>query len=130
MTRPLLIAALACGAACASAQTAVYRCGSTYSEKPCADGTTVQGLSAPDAADVAASRRETQRQAKAADAMEQARLKQEAQPVSAYIPKEKTEETPKLHKPEVFVVRQAAKKKPAGKKKNEPKETDAGSKRG
>jgi hypothetical protein len=118
MKRSLLIALLACSAAAAGAQT-IYRCGSsTYSEQPCAEGTTVQALRAPDPADAAASRKENERQAKAAEAMERARLKEEARPVAAYIPKEKVEDTPKLHKPEVFTARAPGdKKKPAKKKK-------------
>jgi hypothetical protein len=116
MKRQLIIAVLACGAAAANAQGAIYRCGSTYSERPCADGTAVQALSAPAAADVAASRQEAERQAKAADAMEKARLKEEAKPVAAYIPKEKVEETPKLHKPEVFIARGVVERKAAKKK--------------
>jgi hypothetical protein len=119
MKRQLLIALLACGAGmAANAQTTIYRCGSTYSEQPCANGTPVQALRAPDAAAVAASRKESERQAKAADEMQKARLEAEAKPVPVYIPKEKVEEeTPKLHKPEVFVARGPAVKKAVKKKK-------------
>lgn len=120
MKRQLLIALLACGAAAAGAQT-IYRCGNTYSERPCPDGAALQPLRAPDPADAAAARKENERQAKAADAMEKARLKEEAKPVSAYIPKERVEDTPKLHKPEVFTAKAPGQKKPAQKKKSQKK---------
>lgn len=119
MKRPLLIALLACAAAAAGAQT-IYRCGSTYSERPCDEATVtvVQAPRAPDAAEEAvAARKENERQRRAAEAMEKARLKEEAKPVAAYIPQEKVEPTPQLHKPEVFTARVPGEKK-AAKKKN------------
>lgn len=124
MKRQLLIALLACGAAAAGAQT-IYRCGSTYSERPCDQATVAQALRAPDAADAAAARKENERQLKAAEAMEKARLKEEAKPVAAYIPKQKVEETPRLHKPEVFVAKVPGEKKKASKKKGEKGEKGA-----
>jgi hypothetical protein len=114
-----LIAALLAGACCAAGAQTIYRCGNTYSERACPDGTVVEAMRAPDAADVAASRKETEREMKAADAMEKARLKEEAKPVAAYIPKEKAEAPIKPHTPEVFVARAPGeKKKPAKKKKS------------
>jgi hypothetical protein len=113
MTRQLLIALLAACGAAAGAQPAIYRCGSTYSEKPCANGSAVEPVRAAASGDISASRKETERQAKAADAMEKARLKEEAKPVAAYIPKEKAEAhpNPKLPKPEVFTATSGAPKK-------------------
>ena len=116
MKRQLIIALLACGCGAAGAQT-IYRCGSTYSERPCTEGATVQGLRAPDVADAAASRKETEREMKVANAMEQARLKEEAKPVAAYIPKEKVEPAVKPHKLEVFTARAPGEKKKSAKKK-------------
>ena len=55
------------------------------------------------------------RDAKLADAMEKARLKEEAKPVAVYIPKEIPVEKIAEHKPEVFTARvpgAAHKKKP------------------
>jgi hypothetical protein len=47
-----------------------------------------------------------QRDARMADAMEQARLKEEAKPVAAYIPKqESSRPTPALKSPEIFTAR-------------------------
>jgi 5-deoxy-D-glucuronate isomerase len=58
------------------------------------------------------------RDAKLADTMEKARLKEEAKPVAAYIPKEKAAEKVAEHKIEVFTARAPGdKKKPAKKKK-------------
>jgi hypothetical protein len=51
-----------------------------------------------------------------ANAMEKARLKEEAKPVSVYIPKEEKQEPVKPHKIEVFTVRVPGEKKPAKKK--------------
>jgi hypothetical protein len=57
------------------------------------------------------------RDAKLADEMEKARLKEEAKPVSVYIPKEQTQEI-KEHRPEVFTAGvPGSKKKKAAKKK-------------
>jgi hypothetical protein len=58
------------------------------------------------------------RDAKLANEMEKARLKEEAKPVAAYIPKEQPQEI-KEHRPEVFTagVPGSKKKKPAKKKK-------------
>ena len=114
----IIIALLACGCGAASAQT-IYRCGNTYSEQPCPAGTTVQAARPADSAEVAASRKETELQMKVADAMEKARLTEEAKPVAAYIPKEQVEQAAKPHKIEVFTARAPGeKKKSAGKKKS------------
>ena len=116
MKRQLLIAFLACSAAAASAQT-VYRCGNAYSEQACDNPTMVlYGVHAPTAAQVAAARSETEREMKAADAMEKARLKEEAKPVAVYIPQEKAEKIAE-HKPEVFTARVPGAKHKKAKKK-------------
>jgi 5-deoxy-D-glucuronate isomerase len=63
-------------------------------------------------------RENTARDAKLADAMEKARLKEEAKPTSVYIPKEKAAEKVTDHKIDVFTAKAPGdKKKPAKKKK-------------
>ena len=119
MKRQLTIAiAISCIGAAAGAQT-IYRCGSTYSQQPCAGATAVEASSrTPTSAEAEAARKQAERDMKLATAMETTRLREEAKPVAAYIPKEKVEEAPKPHQPEVFVARvPGEKKKPAKKKK-------------
>jgi hypothetical protein len=124
MKRQLLIALFVCSATAAGAQT-IYRCGSTYSGQPCPGGTTVEAARPSTAAEATAARRETEREARVADAMEQARVREEAKPVPAYIPKEKAEAT-KQHMPEVFTAKvPGEKKKPAKKKKSDKREKSA-----
>lgn len=72
----------------------------------------------PTAREVQQARENARRDQQLADAMEKARLKEEAKPVAAYIPKEKPQAEIKEHKPEVFVAGvPGAKKKKAAKKK-------------
>jgi hypothetical protein len=70
---------------------------------------------------------QAQRDQKAADAMEKARLKAEAKPAQVYIPPPKSQDTkasPPLRKPEVFVATVPAKPgdKPANKPRKKAKE--------
>lgn len=123
MKRQLLIALFACSATAVGAQT-IYRCGNTYSEQPCPGGTTVEAARPPTAAEAAAARRETEREAKVAEAMEKARVKEEAKPVPAYIPTEKAEAT-KQHAPEVFTAKVPGEKKKPAKKKSDKREKSA-----
>ena len=93
MTRTIdaLFAALAaCAVLPAAAQTAGY---------------------APTAKEAQLAHENAMRDAKLADAMEKARLKEEAKPVSAYIPKDKPQPDIKEHKPEVFLARMPGAKK-------------------
>lgn len=60
----------------AAAQT-VYRCGSSYSQEPCAGGKAVDVTDKASAADAARATRGAQVDAQRADAMEKARLAQE-----------------------------------------------------
>jgi hypothetical protein len=71
----------------------------------------------PTAREVKQSRDNTRRDQKLADAMEKARLKEEAKPAAAYIPKEPPQPVIKEHKPEVFVAAVPGAKKKAAKKK-------------
>lgn len=70
----LLLAALGCGAA--SAQT-VYRCGNSYSQKPCAGGTAVDAADPRSAAQAADTTAAAKRNAQAANALEKERLAQD-----------------------------------------------------
>lgn len=57
----------------------VYRCGNTYSQKPCADAVVVDVGDPRSAVQKAQADAETRREFTAANAMEKARLKEEAQ---------------------------------------------------
>jgi hypothetical protein len=81
-----MVFALVLVAALPAAAQAVYRCGNTYSQQPCPGGSAVDAAAkAPGAKEQATAREETKREAKAADAMEKARLKEEARPAQVYI---------------------------------------------
>lgn len=61
----------------------------------------------PTAREIQQARANAARDRKLADDMEKARLKEEAKPVAAYIPKQekvREEKTPKLRQPEVFMA--------------------------
>jgi hypothetical protein len=64
----------------------VYRCGNTYSQQPCADGKLVAASDSRSAAQKSQTDDATKRDAKVADAMEKARLKEEAKPVPVGMP--------------------------------------------
>ena len=70
----------------------------------------------PSVSDAKQAHENAMRDAKLADAMEKARLKEEAKPVAVYIPPEKKAEEIKEHKPDVFVVRVPGEKKAKKKK--------------
>jgi hypothetical protein len=73
----------------------------------------------PSESDARQARENAKRDAKMADAMEKARLQEDARPVSAYIPKEQAQPVIKEHRPELFTaaVPGEKKKKKSGKKK-------------
>lgn len=123
----LLGAALAAGAATAGAE-GIYRCGDSYSQQPCPGGKLVDAADARSAGQKSQTDQAVRRDAKAADAMEKARLKEEARPAQLLMPPQKAQEaTPKpvaaskTHKPGQFTA--VAPKKPGdvppGKKKRE-----------
>jgi hypothetical protein len=142
---PALIFAAACtlGAAQSAAAQGVYRCGDSYSQQPCPGGALVPA----DDARSESQRKQTQdaarRDGKAADAMEKARLKEEAKPVQAYLPPPASEPAAdekkpgaavKPKKPQYFTAapprkpgEAAGKKKSKAKKKKHPaaKKSDA-----
>ena len=96
-------AALCLAACCLSASAQeIYRCGNAYSQKPCAGGAVVQADDPRSAQQRQEAQEVARRDAKVADEMEARRVKLEAQPVQAYIPKaaakDKKEEKPKKKK--------------------------------
>jgi hypothetical protein len=109
----------------------VYRCGDSYSQKPCPGGALVPTDDARSAAQKAQTREAAQRDGKTADAMEKARLKEEAKPAQAYMTppmgepaaeEKKTDVAVKPKKPQYFTA--AAARKPgeaAPKKKSKAK---------
>jgi hypothetical protein len=135
MPRNLPIAVL-CLAACgwiapAAAQT-IYRCGNSYSQQPCPGGTAVQADDKRSASQSSQTSLAAERDAKAADAMEKARLKEEAKPAQVAMPPARAEVPPpeerkvqaKAKKPTYFTATQPrkpgdtqAKKKKKSKKK-------------
>jgi hypothetical protein len=118
-----------------AAAQAIYRCGDSYSQQPCPGGTPVQAEDARSAGQRSQTSLAAERDAKAADVMEKARLKEEAKPAQAYIPAPKAQDasqedgTPvtmtKAKKPSYFTATsprkpgdaQAKKKKKKAKKK-------------
>ena len=65
----------------------IYRCGDSYSQKPCPGGTVVQAEDPRSADQRSQTSLAAERDAKTADAMEKARIKEEAKPTqAAYIP--------------------------------------------
>ncbi len=109
----------------------VYKCGETYSQQPCAGGKAVAVDDARSELQKSQSGAAARRDAKTADAMEKARVKQESQPAQAYIPPAKAQPQPeqkperkarksKKKKPEYFTAvapRQPGDKAPAKKKR-------------
>ena len=132
----VLMAACA-GAAMPAAAQSVYRCGDSYSQKPCPGGALVPTEDARSADQRAQTREAAQRDSKTADAMEKARLKEEAKATQAYIPAPMIEPAVEEKKPEPAVKpkRQqyftaAAPRKPgeAAPKKKKKKKSDAAAK--
>jgi hypothetical protein len=87
----LLCASLFACAAPAGAQ-GVYRCGNSYSQQPCPGGKEVAVEDERSAAQRAQTDKAVQRDAKAAEALEKARLKEEAKPAQALLPPAKADE--------------------------------------
>ena len=94
-TRLFILLAAAGFSAAASAQAQpIYRCGTSYSQKPCpgGGGKTVEVDDARSASQRSDTMQATQRDAKAADALEKARLKEEAKPAQVLLPPPKAPE--------------------------------------
>ncbi len=120
-----LALSLAAASVAAPAQ-AIYRCGDSYSQQPCAGGRAIEADPAPTAAERRQSAAATQRDARLADSLEKDRLRQEAQPGQLYIPPPKLDAAAEPHKwPEkkatrkldVFTASAPANKPPKDKKK-------------
>ena len=135
-TTTTILAALLLAAGGAQAEQ-VWRCGSTYSQQPCAGGTPVQVEDARSAAQSQQAGKQAQRDAKTAQEMEKSRLALEAKAPQASViplPERATPEAPatpvvtrpesakashakkKSAKPEYFTAVAAGSKKPAKKK--------------
>jgi hypothetical protein len=86
----ILSTAVACLAAAGLIQTAaaqtIYRCGNSYGTQPCPGGTVVESPDRPGPGQAAQTSAAVKRDARAADTMEKARIRQEATPAQAYIP--------------------------------------------
>lgn len=89
--RVLCLLACVAGWSIPAAGQPVWRCGDTYSQKPCPGGRQVQAEDARDAGQRAQTSGAARRDAKLADEMEKTRLKEEAKPAPAYIPPAKAE---------------------------------------
>ncbi|MES3004383.1 MAG: hypothetical protein V4787_27075 [Pseudomonadota bacterium] len=87
----LLCAGLFACAVPAAAQ-GVYRCGNSYSQQPCPGGKEVAVEDTRNAAQREQTDKAVQRDAKAAEVMEKARLKEEAKPAQALLPPAKVDE--------------------------------------
>ena len=90
MVKPVRIAAVVfavCAHWAAAAAATIYRCGDTYSDQACAGATMVPTVDAPTAAMREQSEAATRRDAKTADLMAKERLRLEALPAQATIPK-------------------------------------------
>jgi len=99
----IFMAVCALGAVQPAAAQNVYRCGDTYSQRPCAGGTLVPTDDARSDAQRAEARAAAQRNGKTADAMEKARLKEEAKPAQAYMPPPGSEPVAEEKKPVAMV---------------------------
>src|SRR4051794_30909309 len=133
---PLMILATACalGAVWPAAAQNVYRCGDSYSQKPCPGGALVPTDDARSDSQRKQTREAAQRDGKAADAMQKARLKEEAKPAQAYIPaaagepsaeEKKSAAAVKPKKPQYFTAAAPGKPGDAGpKKKSKAKKKD------
>ena len=72
----------------------IYRCGDSYSQQPCPGGKLVLTEDARSASQRSQTSLAVQRDAKAADAMEKARLKEEEKPAQAALPPARPQEIP------------------------------------
>lgn len=91
-SRVLCLLACVAGWSIPEAGQTVWRCGDTYSQKPCPGGKEVPAEDSRDAGQRAQTSSAARRDAKLADEMEKARLKEEAKAAPAYIPPPKAED--------------------------------------
>ena len=133
-TLKAIVLMVACTLSVAAIAQKTYKCGNTYSQLPCPDGVVVNTDDQRTSAQKMQADLATRRDAKAADAMEKARLSQEKRDLAANMPPSKTSQpaaskktvakqiTKKKKKaPEYFTAQvPGAKKKPLPAKKNSP----------
>ena len=100
MKKRLIALAFTAALASTAGADTIYKCGASYSNTPCEGATTLQPVPMRSDANAAKAADDmTKRQAKLGDAMEKARLKEEAKPVAVYIPPPKpvsTEDNKKI----------------------------------
>ena len=131
--RVLCLLACVAGWSIQAAGQTVWRCGDTYSQKPCPGGKAVDANDTRTAGQKSQTDQAVRRDAKAAEALEKARLKEEAIPAQVISPPAKVQaaypkhvSAPTLKKPEEF--RAVAPRKPGEvdkKKKKKAKKKDA-----
>jgi len=110
----ITLAAVAFAITLPAAAQIIYRCGNSYSQEPCPGGSKVEAPLTPSTREQEAAREAARGDARTANAMEKARLTEEAKPVSVYIPPAKTEVMPDSVKTVVIKpTKQKAKKKPS-----------------
>jgi hypothetical protein len=95
----LFFAMLVAAAGASTAGAQVYRCGDTYSQQPCPGGTKVDVDDKRSADQRAQASEAAKRDAKSADAMEKARVKEEAKPAPVGMPPVKAAPAPEDRKP-------------------------------
>ncbi|MFP5477150.1 MAG: hypothetical protein ACLGJD_26210, partial [Gammaproteobacteria bacterium] len=117
VTAALLGAALGGWMPLSAAAQAIYRCGNSYSQQPCPGGKIVDADDSRSASQKSQTDQAVRRDAKAAEALENARLKEEAIPAQVLLPPAKPQGatlksvvTPTLKKPDQFTA--VAPKKP------------------
>jgi len=115
LTAALLCAAL--GWVLPAAAQPIYRCGDSYSQQPCPGGKVVEVDDSRSASQKAQTDQAVRRDAKAAETLEKARLKDEATPAQVLLPPAKPQDAPlksvampTLKKPDQFTA--VAPKKP------------------
>src|SRR5512140_401865 len=94
-----LLLATALGAPHAGAADPVYRCGDSYSNQPCPGGKAVQADDPRSPQQRAQNLEAVRKDAKTADEMQKARLKEEAKPAQALMPPPKPEGLDALDSP-------------------------------
>ena len=91
----------------------IYRCGDSYSQQPCPGGTVVEAEDERSAAQRSQTSQAAQRDAKTADAMEKARLKEEAKPAGRPISRPRRRRSRMPQRTPSTRLRHAKRRKPA-----------------
>ena len=130
-TSNAIISVATCAASAGAAAQNIYKCPDGYGQQPCPGGKSLAVDDSRTEAQKTQTATAARRDARAAQAMEKERLKQEAQPASSYVPPPhfpanpdgKAAATSKPHKPDTFtaVVPGSKPKKDAKAKGKKPK---------